>query len=102
MHQLGHFMTVLKELLFSLVYFSSVNKLILERKQVVMKHFLKGVAAVAIVMSISMLMHIFLNMKGIDLNRYIDDVVEILLTSSLAILTYQALIKNEKNKDDQE
>ena len=67
-----------------------------------MKHFLKGAAAVAIVMAISMLIHIFLNIKGIDLNRYINNVVEVILTSSLATLIYHALIKNEKNKDDQE
>lgn len=65
-----------------------------------MKRFLKGVAAVAIVMFITMLIHIFFNMKGIDLNRYINNVVEVMLTSSLSMLIYQALIKNEKSKDD--
>ena len=65
-----------------------------------MKRFLKGVAAVAIVMFISMLIHIFFNMRGIDLNRYINNVVEVMLTSSLSMLIYQALIKNEKSKDD--
>lgn len=72
----------------------------MERKQKIMKHFLKGVAAVAIVMFISMLIHIFFNMRGIDLNRYINNVVEVMLTSSLSMLIYQALIKNEKSKDD--
>lgn len=65
-----------------------------------MKRFLKGVAAVAIVMFITMLIHIFFNMRGIDLNRYINNVVEVMLTSSLSMLIYQALIKNEKSKDD--
>ena len=65
-----------------------------------MKRFLKGVAAVAIVMFITMLIHIFFNMRGIDLNRYINNVVEVMLASSLSMLIYQALIKNEKSKDD--
>ena len=65
-----------------------------------MKRFLKGVAAVAIVMFISMLIHIFFNMKGIDLNRYINNAVEVMLTSSLSMLLYQVLIKNEKPKDN--
>lgn len=67
-----------------------------------MKHFLKGVAAVAIVLFISMLIHIFFNMAGIDLNRYINNFVEIMLASSFATLIYQILIKNEKSKDDRE
>ena len=75
-------------------------KSIMERKQKIMKRFLKGVAAVAIVMFITMLIHIFFNMRGIDLNRYINNVVEVMLTSSLSMLIYQALIKNEKSKDD--
>lgn len=66
-----------------------------------MKHFLKGVAAVAIVMFILILIHIFLNMKGIGLNRYISNYVEIMLASSFSMLIYQALVKNEK-KDGQE
>lgn len=72
----------------------------MERKQKIMKRFLKGVAAVAIVMFITMLIHIFFNMRGIDLNRYINNVVEVMLASSLSMLIYQALIKNEKSKDD--
>ncbi len=49
-----------------------------------MKHFLKGVAAVAIVMFISMLIHIFFNMKGIDLNKYINNIAEIMSASSFS------------------
>ena len=64
-----------------------------------MKHFLKGAAAVAIVLLISMLIHVFFNMKGLDLDNYIGGYVEVMLLSSFAILIYQALIKNEKNKD---
>lgn len=66
-----------------------------------MKHFFKGVAAVAIVMFISMIIHIFFNMNGIDINRYINNYVEIMLTSSFATLIYQLLLKNEKSKNDQ-
>ncbi|EOS68469.1 hypothetical protein C818_03819 [Lachnospiraceae bacterium MD308] len=61
-----------------------------------MKHFLKGVAAVAIVMFISTLIHIFFNMRGIDLNKYINNIVEIMLASSFSTLIYQLLIRNEK------
>lgn len=61
-----------------------------------MKHFLKGVVAVAIVMFISMLVHIFFNMKGIDLNKYINNFVEVMLISSFSMLIYQVLIRNEK------
>ena len=61
-----------------------------------MKHFLKGDAAVAIVMFISMLIHIFFNMRGIDLNKYINNIVEIMLASSFSTLIYQLLIRNEK------
>ena len=67
-----------------------------------MKRFLKGVAAVAIVLFISMLIHIFFNMGGIDLNRYINDFAEIMLASSFATLFYQVLIRNEKSKDGRE
>ena len=66
-----------------------------------MKHFFKGVAAVAIVLFISMIIHIFFNMNGIDINRYINNYVEIMLTSSFATLIYQLLLKNEKNKNAQ-
>lgn len=61
-----------------------------------MKHFLKGVAAVAIVMFILILIHIFFNMRGIDLNKYINNIVEIMLASSFSTLIYQLLIRNEK------
>lgn len=45
-HELGHFMTVLTEFLFSLVYYLVVNKFIMERKQEIMKHFFKGAVVV--------------------------------------------------------
>lgn len=94
-------MTVLEELLFSLIYYPMVNKFFLERKREVMKHFLKGVATVAIVMSIVILIHVIFYMKGTDINQYIPSIVEVWLAASLATPIYQALIKNEKNKDNQ-
>ncbi len=67
-----------------------------------MKHFFKGAIAVAIVMVILIIIHIFFNMKGIDLNRYINNIVETMLASSFATLIYQILIKNENKKEDRE
>lgn len=92
-------MTVLEELPFSLLYCLTENKFISERKQKVMKHFLKGAAAVAIVMFVVMLIHIIFNVMGIDLNKYINNVAEILLASSFATMIYQALIRKEQNDD---
>ena len=89
-------MTVLEELPFSLLYCLTENKFISERKQKVMKHFLKGAAAVAIVMFILMLIHIIFNMMGIDLNKYINNAVDILLASSFATIIYHVLIRKEK------
>ena len=51
-------MTVLKELLFSLVYYSIVNKFILERKQEAMRHLLKGAAVAAVVWIALMIINI--------------------------------------------
>lgn len=64
-----------------------------------MKRFLKGAAAVAIVMVPLIVIHIIFNMKGIDLNQYIPSIVEVLVAASLGTGIYNALIKNEKNKD---
>lgn len=99
MHEWRRFMTVLEELPFSLLYCLTENKFISERKQKVMKHFLKGAAAVAIVMFILILIHIIFNVMGTDLNKYINNVVEILLASSFATVIYQALIRKEQNDD---
>ena len=51
-------MTILKELLFSLVYYSIVNKFILERKQEAMRHLLKGAAVAAVVLIALMIINI--------------------------------------------
>ena len=65
-----------------------------------MKNLLKGAAAVVVVMIVSMLIHVFFNMKGIELPT--NNVTEVLLTSSFATLIYHVLTKNEKDKDNQE
>lgn len=67
-----------------------------------MKHFLKGVASVAITMIISILIHIIFNTMGIDLERYINNYAEIMLSASCATLIYHLWIRNEKNKDGKE
>ncbi len=61
-----------------------------------MKHFLKGAAAVAIVMFVLILIHIIFNVMGTDLNKYINNAVEILLASSFATIIYHVLIRKEK------
>ncbi len=61
-----------------------------------MKHFLKGAAAVAIVLVISLVIHVFCNMKGINLDQTVTSIV----SAMLAVLLYHILIKNEKNKED--
>ncbi len=61
-----------------------------------MKHFLKGAAAVAIVLVISLVIHVFCNMKGINLDQTVTSIV----SAMLAVLVYRILIKNEKNKED--
>lgn len=58
-----------------------------------MKKFLKGAAAVAIVMAISILIHVFFNINGIDLP--INNYVEILLTTSFAMLIYGGLTRKK-------
>ena len=53
----------------------------------------------AIVLFVVILIHIIFNVMGIDLNKYINNVVEILLASSFATMIYQALIRKEQNDD---
>ena len=61
-----------------------------------MKHFLKGAAVVAIVLVISLVIHVFCNMKGINLDQTVTSIV----SAMLAVLVYHILIKIEKNKED--
>ena len=89
-------MTVLKELLFFLVYYFAVNKYILERKQVAMKYLLKGAAVAAVVLIVLMAINIFCNMHDIHLDQTVTGTV----SAVGAMLFYHGLIRNEKSKDD--
>jgi high-affinity Fe2+/Pb2+ permease len=68
----------------------------MERKQEVMKNFLKG-AAVAVVLIVLIVINIICNMNGHEL----DSVSTGTVASVCAMLLYGGLTKNEKNKDDQ-
>ncbi len=94
--ELGHSMTVLKELLFSLVYYFAVNKFILERKQEAMKHLLKGAAVAAVVLVALMVINMFCNMHDIHLDQTATGTI----SAVCAMLFYHGLIRNEKSKDD--
>ncbi|MCI9447374.1 MAG: hypothetical protein HFH36_08270 [Lachnospiraceae bacterium] len=95
-HGFGHFMTVLKELPFSLVYYPMVNKFILERKQEAMKHLLKGAAVAAVVLIALMIINMFCNMHDIHLDQTATGTI----SAVCAMLFYRGLIRNEQNKDD--
>ena len=109
-------MTVLKELLFSLVYYPAVsqishnklqdmtgygtclcftlgNKFILERKQEIMKHFLKGTAVVVVVTIVMMIINIIINIicnkNGIDLNSTAMSMLSTFIGGYSAIWIYQ-------------
>ena len=96
-HELGHFMTVLKELLFSLVYYFAVNKFILERKQEDMKHLLKGAAVAAVILVALMIINMFCNMHDIHLDQTATGTI----SAVCAMLFYHELIRKEKSKDDE-
>lgn len=57
-----------------------------------MTNFFKGVGSAAIVLIISMAIHIFCNMKGIHLEQIFVTIVSV----PFAILIYHAWTKNEK------
>lgn len=57
-----------------------------------MKHFLKGAAVTAVVLIVSMAIHVFCNIKGIHL----DSVSTSTMSAVCAMLLYHGLIKNEK------
>ena len=57
-----------------------------------MRHLLKGAAVTAIVLIVSMAIHVFCNMKGIEL----DTVVAGTVSAVCAMLLYHGLTKNEK------
>ncbi len=89
-------MTVLKELLFSLIYYFAVHKFILERKQEDMKHLLKGAAVAAVVLVALMVTNMFCNMHDIHLDQRATGTI----SAVCAMLFYRGLIRNEKSKDD--
>lgn len=61
-----------------------------------MKHLLKGVAVMVGVIVVNMIINIVCNMNGIDLNSTAQST-----TSAIcAVLIYNGLIKDEKNKGD--
>ena len=88
-------MTDLGNLLFSLIYYLTINTYLLWKEIKVMKHFLKGAAAVAIVLIVSMAIHVFCNMKGIQLNQVTTGT----MSAICAMFLYQGLIRNEKNNE---
>ena len=56
-----------------------------------MKYFLKGVAVTVGVLIVSMAVHVFCNMKGIELNTVVTSTV----SAVGAMLIYYGLVKNE-------
>ena len=71
--------------------------LLLERKQEAMKHLLKGAAVAAVVLITLMIISIFCKMHNINL----DQTATGTKSAVWAMLFYRGLIKNEKNKDDE-
>lgn len=61
------------------------------------KHFLKGAAAVAIVMAVLIAIHVIFYMNGSE--PPVTDLVETLLAMCFGTFIYNSLIKNEKNTD---
>lgn len=64
------------------------------------KHFLKGAAAVAVVMVIVIAIHIIFYRNGAE--PPINDLVETLLAMVFGTFIYNCLIKNEKDADKEE
>ena len=63
-----------------------------------MRYFLKGAIAIAAVTIANMIINIICNMNGIELNS----IMKTFVSRFCALLLYHGLIRNEKNKDDQE
>lgn len=62
-----------------------------------MKNLLKGAAVLIVVMIVSMAVHVFCNIKGIELNPTLASTV----SSVSSMLIYRGLTKTDKNKDNQ-
>lgn len=60
-----------------------------------MKHFLKGAAALGIVMIANIVINVICNMNGVELNSTSTTIGSMICAMSI----YHALIKNEKDND---
>ena len=60
-----------------------------------MKNIIKGIVVVAVITIVSLVIHVFCNMHGVDLNSTATGTVSALC----ALLLYQGLTRNEKNKE---
>ena len=67
----------------------------MERKQEVMKNFLKGAAVAVVVLIVLIVINVICNMNGHEL----DSVSTGAVASVCAMLLYAGLTKNENNKD---
>ena len=67
----------------------------MERKQEVMKNFLKGAAVAVVTLIVLIVINVICNMNGHEL----DSVSTGAVASVCAMLLYGGLTKNEKNKD---
>lgn len=76
----------------------SCKKCIFWKEIEVMNHFFKAAVSVVTVLLVSMAIHVFCNIRGINL----ESVTTTIVTASFATLIYHILIKNEKKKDDRE
>lgn len=90
-------MTILRELVFSLVYYLVAYISVLERRFKDMKHFLKGAAVVVIVLIVLWGINMLCHINGHEL----DMVPTGTMASVGSILIYHGLTKNEKKKDEQ-
>lgn len=61
-----------------------------------MKNFIKGVATVAVVMIVSLIIHIICNKNGINLDSTVTGTV----SAISALLIYRGLTRKEKTKND--
>lgn len=86
--------------MFFLVYYLAVNKSIMERKQEVMKHFVKGAVVVVGVTFVMMIMNIIVNIvcnrNGIDLNSTAMSMVSTFIGALSGMMIYDRWIKDEK------
>lgn len=95
-HETKHFMTVLKKLLLFPIYYFAIKIFVSERKYKIMKNFIKGVATVAVVMIVSLIIHIICNKNGINLDSTVTGTV----SAISALLIYRGLTRKEKTKND--